>query len=153
MSAKSSPRRLGIVAHHVGAEVHPASPRISAELPETGERFEGLIPPVVAAPAFAIRKPAVAVFTLDDYARANDPFAKVGKIQVAVDISSVIRASNESFRVAWIERRYENASLAATERWTAIVTIVIDTPHDAERLRKNPLGVFVHAINWSKELG
>ena len=66
---------------------------------------------------------------------------------------SVIRASNDSFRVAWIERRYENASLAATERWTAILTIVLDTPHDAERLRKNPLGVFVHAINWSKELG
>src|SRR3546814_359779 len=42
-------------------------PRISAELPETGERFEGILPPVVAAPAFAIRKPAVAVFTLDDY--------------------------------------------------------------------------------------
>jgi type IV secretion system protein VirB11 len=39
-------------------------------LPETGERFEGLLLPVVTAPAFAIRKPAVAVFTLDDYARA-----------------------------------------------------------------------------------
>src|SRR6266849_9987331 len=48
--------------------MHPASPRVSAELPETGERFEGLIPPVVASPAFAIRKPAVAVFTLGDYA-------------------------------------------------------------------------------------
>jgi hypothetical protein len=72
---------------------------------------------------------------------------------LAVDISSVIRASNDSFRVAWIERRYENASLAATERWTAILTIVLDSPHDAERLRRNPLGVFVHAINWSKELG
>ena len=43
--------------------------------------------------------------------------------------------------------------IAATERWTAILTIVFDTPHDAERLRKNPLGVFVHAVNWSKELG
>jgi hypothetical protein len=58
----------------------------------------------------------------------------------------------EDHGVAWIERRYENASLAATERWTAILTIVLDTPHDADRLRKNPLGVFVHAINWSKEL-
>jgi type IV secretion system protein VirB11 len=47
--------------------VHAGSPRVSAELPGTGERFEGLLPPVVAAPAFAIRKPAVAVFTLDDY--------------------------------------------------------------------------------------
>lgn len=62
---------MRLVAHHVGAEVHPASPRVSAELPETGERFEGLLPPVVAAPTFAIRKPAVAVFTLDDYAGAG----------------------------------------------------------------------------------
>jgi hypothetical protein len=80
------------------------------------------------------------------------PFGKVGKIQLAVDISSVIRASNDSFHVASTERRYENASPAATERWTAILTVVFDTPHAAERLRKNPLGVFVHAINWSKEL-
>ena len=90
---------------------------------------------------------------LNDYARNNDPFARIGKAQVAVDVSSVIRASPDSFRIAWVERRYENDSLAATERWTAIVTIAIETPHDADRLRKNPLGVFVHAINWSKELG
>jgi type IV secretion system protein VirB11 len=61
-------RIVRLVAHHVGAEVHSASPRVSAELPESGERFEGLLPPVVIAPAFAIRKPAVAVFTLEDYA-------------------------------------------------------------------------------------
>jgi type IV secretion system protein TrbF len=90
---------------------------------------------------------------LNDYARTNDPFARIGKAQVAVDVSSVIRASPDSFRIAWVERRYENDSLAATERWTAIVTVALETPHDADRLRKNPLGVFVHAINWSKELG
>nr|WP_246722303.1 P-type conjugative transfer ATPase TrbB [Methylosinus sp. H3A] len=71
MSAADGERIVRLVAHHVGAEVHPGSPRVSAELPETGERFEGLLPPVVAAPAFAIRKPAVAVFTLDDYACAG----------------------------------------------------------------------------------
>jgi len=60
-------RIVRLVAHHVGAEVHPGAPRVSAELPESGERFEGLLPPVAAAPCFAIRKPAVAVFTLDDY--------------------------------------------------------------------------------------
>jgi len=90
---------------------------------------------------------------LNDYARNNDPFARIGKAQVAVDVSSVIRASPDSFRIAWVERRYENDSLSTTERWTAIVTVAIETPHDADRLRKNPLGVFVHAINWSKELG
>jgi P-type conjugative transfer ATPase TrbB len=67
LSAADGERIVRLVAHHVGAEVHAGAPRVSAELPETGERFEGLLPPVVAAPAFAIRKPAVAVFTLDDY--------------------------------------------------------------------------------------
>src|SRR5271168_978248 len=71
LNAADGERIVRLVAHHVGAEVHSASPRISAELPETGERFEGLLPPVVAAPAFAIRKPAVAVFTLDDYVAAG----------------------------------------------------------------------------------
>jgi len=67
VSAQDGERIVRLVAHHVGTEVHAGSPRVSAELPETGERFEGLLPPIVAAPAFAIRKPAVAVFTLDDY--------------------------------------------------------------------------------------
>jgi type IV secretion system protein VirB5 len=89
---------------------------------------------------------------LNDYARNNDPFAKVGREQVAVDVSSVIRASPDSFRIAWIERRYENDALAATDRWTAIVTVVIATPHEVDKLRRNPLGVFVRGLNWSKEL-
>nr|WP_272930644.1 P-type conjugative transfer ATPase TrbB [Acetobacter persici] len=64
-------RIVRLVAHHVGVEVHPASPRVSAELPGSGERFEGLVPPVVAAPCFAIRRPAAAVFSLDDYVAAG----------------------------------------------------------------------------------
>lgn len=88
---------------------------------------------------------------LNDYARVNDPFAKVGDTQISVEVSSVIRASESSFRIAWIERRYAGGQLAATERWTAILTIVLQQPRDAERLRKNPLGIFVNAINWSRE--
>ncbi len=71
LPAADGERIVRLVAHHVGVEVHALCPRVSAELPEGGERFEGLLPPVVAAPAFAIRKPAVAVFTLDDYAAAG----------------------------------------------------------------------------------
>ena len=89
---------------------------------------------------------------LNDYARANDPFSKVGRTQVAVDVSSVIRASPSSFRIAWVERRYEEGNLASTERWTAIVTVVLQPPKTTDQLRKNPLGVFVHALNWSREL-
>ncbi|MBN9673713.1 P-type conjugative transfer ATPase TrbB [Roseibium aggregatum] len=71
VSPADGERIVRLVAHHVGSEVNDGAPRVSAELPETGERFEGLLPPVVAAPAFAIRKPAVAVFTLEDYVAAG----------------------------------------------------------------------------------
>jgi type IV secretion system protein VirB11 len=67
LQPEDAERIIRLVAHHVGQEVHTETPRISAELPETGERFEGLMPPVVAAPSFAIRKPASAVFWLFDY--------------------------------------------------------------------------------------
>ncbi|MGG6892279.1 P-type conjugative transfer ATPase TrbB [Rhizobium sp. BR 315] len=64
-------RIIRLVANHVGAEVHSGAPRVSAELPDGGERFEGLLPPIVTGPAFAIRKPAISVFTLDDYVSAG----------------------------------------------------------------------------------
>ncbi len=89
---------------------------------------------------------------LNDYARTNDPFVKVGKQQIAIEVSSVIRASADSFRVAWTERRYEDGKLATTERWTAILTIALQPPRDAERLKANPLGIYVNAISWSREL-
>ena len=144
------------VAPAIG-EYQPTDPQIAWHLARFIENVRSMsADPVIvrqnwlAAYDFITDKGAVA---LNDYARANDPFSKIGKIEVAVEISSVIRASADGFRVAWIERRYENASLAATEHWTAILTIVIDIPHNAEHLRKNPLGIFVNAINWSKELG
>ena len=90
---------------------------------------------------------------LNDYARTNDPFAKVGKQQVAIEVSSVIRASPSSFRVAWIERRYQDGSRADTARWSAILTVAVQPPRDAERLKANPLGIYVNAINWSREMG
>lgn len=71
LTSADGERIVRLVAHHVGAEVHTTSPRVSAELPESGERFERLIPPVVQAPCFAIRKPAVAIFTLDHYVAAG----------------------------------------------------------------------------------
>lgn len=90
---------------------------------------------------------------LNDYARRNDPFAVIGREQVAVDVTSVIRASPGSFRVAWIERRYRDGALSETSRWTAILGVAIQPPTDPDALTRNPLGVFVTSLNWSKELG
>ena len=139
------------------ANFRPTDPQIAWHLARFIEQVRGIAAdPIIVrqnwlrAYDFATDRGALA---LNDFARASDPFGRVGRQQVAVEISSVIRASDDSFRVAWIERTYENGQLARTERWTAILTIVVQPARDAERLRKNPLGIFVHAINWSRELG
>ncbi len=89
---------------------------------------------------------------LNGYAQANDPFAQIGQKQISVDVLSVIRASPDSFRVTWVERGYASGQPVSNERWSAILTIVMQPPTDPDRLRKNPLGIYVNAINWSKEL-
>ncbi|WP_119390708.1 conjugal transfer protein TrbF [Taklimakanibacter lacteus] len=139
------------------ADYRPTDPQIAWHLARFVEQVRSIpADPVIVrqnwlrAYDYATDRGAIA---LNDYARANDPFTKVGKQQIAIEISSVIRASPDSFRIAWQERRYENGQLAATERWTAILTVVIQQPRTADRLRANPLGVFVNAINWSKEMG
>jgi len=98
---------------------------------------------------FATDKAAV---FLNDYARASDPFAQVGARTVSVQVTSVVRASDNSFQVKWGEQVYEHGSLARSERWTAILSTVIQTPRNAEVLRKNPLGLYVNGIAWSREL-
>lgn len=67
LSAADGERIIRLVAAHVRAEVHAGKPLLTAELPETGERFEGALPPVAPGPAFALRKRAVGVIRLDDY--------------------------------------------------------------------------------------
>jgi type IV secretion system protein TrbF len=89
---------------------------------------------------------------LNAYAQANDPFASVGQKSIAVEISSVVRASDRSFQLRWIERTYINGGLAGMERWTAILTTVLQPPRNVEQLRRNPLGVYVDALNWNREL-
>jgi P-type conjugative transfer ATPase TrbB len=71
LSPAQAERIVRLVAHHAGSDVHRTSPRVSAELPEGGERFEGLLPPVVAQPVFSIRRPASLPLTLADYVAAG----------------------------------------------------------------------------------
>jgi len=80
VSAEDAERILRLVAHHVAAEIHAGQPRLSAELPGTGERFEGLMPPLAAAPTFSIRKPASLVFRLDDYVLSGVMSDRQGEI-------------------------------------------------------------------------
>lgn len=125
MSHADAERIVRLVAHHVGAEAHPAAPRVSAELPETGERFEGLLPPVVAAPTFAIRKPAVAVFSLDDYVTAEimtQAQADILRIAVA-DRSNILVAGGTSTGKTTLT----NALLAEVAKTKDRVVLIEDT--------------------------
>lgn len=89
---------------------------------------------------------------LGEYARANDPFADIGDKTVSVQVTSVVRASETSFQVKWTESSFERGSLAGTSRWTAILTFQLRPPRSADTLRKNPLGLYVDAVDWSREL-
>jgi len=93
-----------------------------------------------------------AAIFLNEYARSNDPFAGIGQRSVSVQVTSVVRASDSSFQVKWTESIYERGSLAKTERWTAMLTVMLRPPRTADALRKNPLGLFVNAIDWAREL-
>jgi type IV secretion system protein VirB5 len=89
---------------------------------------------------------------LNDFARASNPFDRVGAVSIAVEVISVVRASDRSFALRWIERSYSHGALTATEHWTAMVSIVLEPPRTEERLRHNPLGIYVDSVSWSRDL-
>ncbi|MGA0599196.1 conjugal transfer protein TrbF [Caulobacter sp. KR2-114] len=134
----------------------PTDPQIAWRLARFIEAVRGLpADPVVLRNAWLSAYDLVTqngALSLADYAHQADPFSLVGKSQVAVDVTSVLRASPSSFRVAWAERHYAGGQLVATEHWTAILTVVLQPPRTADALQKNPLGIFVDAISWSKDL-
>jgi type IV secretion system protein VirB11 len=125
ISPEDGERIIRLVAHHVGAEVHAGAPRVSAELPETGERFEGLLPPVVTAPTFAIRKPAVALFTLDDYVWTGVmPAAHADALRVAVaERRNILVAGGTSTGKTTLT----NALLAEVAKTSDRVVLIEDT--------------------------
>ncbi|MEH6758935.1 MAG: conjugal transfer protein TrbF [Parasphingorhabdus sp.] len=138
------------------ADYEPTDPQIAWHLAQFVEQVRS-----ISADPIIVRKNWLRAYdyvtdkgalALNDYAKANDPFAQIGEHQVAVEVASVIRASDKSFRIAWTERHYDNGQLSRTERWSAIATIHIQPSRTPEDIRKNPLGIFVHALNWSKEL-
>jgi type IV secretion system protein VirB5 len=93
-----------------------------------------------------------AAATLNDFARQRDPFKAVGERTVSIEVTSVVRASPDSFQVKWTEQAFRNGALERTERWTGILSVVIHRPTTADVLRKNPLGLYVLGLDWSREL-
>lgn len=138
------------------AEYEPTDPQIAWHLAEfiSNVRSVSLDPVLMRAnwlSAYDFVTPRGALF-LGEYAREAQPFADVGRRTVSVQVTSVVRASDSSFQIEWIETEYERGSLAGRSRWTAILTVVVRPPKSADTIRKNPLGLFIDAIDWSREL-
>ena len=93
-----------------------------------------------------------AATTLSQYAEDNDPFADIGRLSRTVNVISVVRVSDDSFQARWIEKTYENGALMRTERFTGNFTIITQAPRDVATLRANPLGLYVHSLNWGQDL-
>ena len=89
---------------------------------------------------------------LGEYARAANPFGSVGTRTVSIQVTSIVRASDQSFQVKWTETEYERGNLVSTSRWTGILSVIVRPPVSAEILRRNPLGLYVDGIDWSREL-
>ena len=90
--------------------------------------------------------------TLNEYAREHDPFANIGKRTVSVEVTSVVRSSDDSFDVRWQEQTYENGALAETASYRAVLSVVLQPPRTETELRKNPLGIRIRALSWSRDL-
>lgn len=134
----------------------PSDAQIAAELARFIEHVRGVsTDPVVVKQSWLKAYDYAtdrAAQTLNDYARENDPFAKIGQRSVSVEITSVVRASPTSFQLRWREKAFENGAAAGAQSFTGVLTIVSKPPRDAATLRANPLGIYVNAINWSREL-
>jgi type IV secretion system protein TrbF len=93
-----------------------------------------------------------AAASLNAYAATNDPFKNVGKRTVTVDIISVVRAGPESFELRWRESSYDQGRWICEAHYTAILGIKLQTPTTEDAIRKNPLGLYVDTLNWSKDM-
>jgi type IV secretion system protein VirB11 len=125
LQAAEVERIIRLVASHVRVEVHADNPVVSAELPESGERFEGLLPPVALAPCFAIRKPAARVYTLDDYVadRVMGPLqAETLRMAVAERLNLLIAGGTSSGKTT-----LANALLAEMAKGDERIVIIEDT--------------------------
>jgi P-type conjugative transfer ATPase TrbB len=94
LEAAAAERILRALATHAGIAVTADQPRVSATIPETGERFQGAVPPVVAAPTFAIRKRPDMIFRLDGEPGSYVETGVMTAVQAALIRQAVIDRQN-----------------------------------------------------------
>jgi type IV secretion system protein TrbF len=138
------------------ANWHPSDAQIAHELARFIQQTRSLASdPIVVRQNWLLAYDLVttkAAASLNEYAASNDPFKNLGKRTVTVDISSVVRAGPDSFELRWRESSYEQGRWMSEANYTAILGIKLQTPTTEDVIRKNPLGLYIDTLNWSKDL-
>ncbi|MEM7621412.1 MAG: conjugal transfer protein TrbF [Pseudomonadota bacterium] len=93
-----------------------------------------------------------AVQRVSSYAQQNDPFKRIGQQTVAIDVTSIVKASDKSYQIRWIEHIYEHGVRKSKDYYTSLVTLKRSKPKTKDMLRKNPLGLYITSLNWSKDI-
>jgi len=92
LPAEARDRAVRLIADYVGEVVTRDDPRLAGVLPVTGERFQGLLPPVASAPTFSIRKRSGVIWSLADYVRDGVMTARQAEVlaRAAVDRRNIL---------------------------------------------------------------
>jgi type IV secretion system protein VirB5 len=91
---------------------------------------------------------------LNRHFQEHNPFERATKERIAVQVRSILPLSKKSWQVQWVEtaRHFDGRPLASTS-WQAVLTIEMDPPTSTETLLRNPLGLYVTEIHWTRTLG
>lgn len=91
---------------------------------------------------------------MNEWAKANDPFKLVGNkegISIMVEIESIVKSAGSTYQVRWREILFRNGAKDTDKNWIGTFSIVVQQPTTLERLRVNPLGLYIDAFNWTEE--
>lgn len=89
---------------------------------------------------------------MNDYAREQDPFGKVGKYSIAVDVQRVLPLTDTSFDVQWSETTYDARGIKVDEaRYSGIFAVHTRQPTTEQELEANPLGMYIDTFSWTRK--
>lgn len=138
-------RIIRLVASFANAPCDLSAPIVSAELPQTRERFEGILPPVSEAPCFAIRKATQSAVSLDSYegSGAISPALGIALRKALEDRLNIVIAGGTSSG----KTTFANALLAERQLREDRIVILEDTrelrciAHNVAQLRTHRTSV------------
>ena len=131
MTATQAMSALGTIAAIRDTVISHENPILETELPSDGSRFEGLIPPVVRQPVFAIRQRPRAVFTISDYEAAGiltDKHDALNRQRHRDQFIEVVRGKNHGdvIRVAIAQRKNILVAGSTGSGKTTFINAVLD---------------------------